>query len=133
MLELIVVMILLGILAAAVLSRLPRSSEFAARAARDELLAALRYAQQLAMADATRSFKVVTTGTSYSLTADDVALPLPEGGGNYPRALATDVTLTPATTLTYNGLGETSATTFTVSAADNWQLCVEASGYAHAC
>ncbi|NQD37292.1 type II secretion system protein [Permianibacter sp. IMCC34836] len=133
MLELVIVMILLGILAVTVLPRLPRSSDVAARAARDEVLAALRYAQQLAMSDATRAIRFVPTSNSYSITADGVNLSLPEGGGNYPRALPSDVSLSPTTTLTYDGLGNASATTFVLTASDSWQVCVEASGYAHAC
>jgi len=126
-------MIVLGILAVTVLPRLPRSSDVAARAARDDVLAALRYAQQLAMSDATRQIRFVTSSTSFSLTADNVALPLPEGSGVYPRPLPDGVTANPATTLTYNGLGETTATTFILSASDSWNACVEASGYAHVC
>lgn len=132
-LELVIVMVLLGILAVTILPRLPRSSDVAARAARDDLLAALRYAQQLAMADTTRTIKIITTSSSFSLTADDVALSLPEGGGNYPRALPSDVTLSPAATLVYDGLGATAETTFTLSASDNWLACVADSGYAYAC
>lgn len=133
LLELIIVMILLGVLAVAVIPRLPRSSDVAARAARDEVLAALRYGQQLAMADASRTIKFISSGNSYSLTADDVALLLPEGGGSYPRALPSEVSINPVTTLVYDALGETTATTFTLTAGESWQACVESTGYAHAC
>lgn len=135
-LELVVVLILIGILAAVILPRLPRGSDVAARAGRDDLLSALRFAQQLAMADATRTIRVVTTASSFSLTADNVPLPLPEGGGNYPRALPAEVTLSPVVTLTYDGLGQTNTVTttmFTLTAADSWRACVEISGYARPC
>ena len=133
LLELIIVMIVLGILAVMVIPRLPRSGDVAARGARDEVLAALRYGQQLAMADASRSIKFISNTNSYSLTADDVALLLPEGGGSYPRALPSAVSMSPAATLSYDALGETTATTFTLTAGDSWQVCVESTGYAHAC
>lgn len=133
LLELIVVLVILGILAVTIVPRLSRNSDVAARAARDELLAALRYGQQLAMADATRTIRFISTANSYSLTADGTALPLPEGGGQYPRALPNGVSLTPVTSLTFNSLGETTATTFTASAGDSWRACIESSGYAHVC
>ncbi len=132
-LELIVVLIILGVLAASVLPRWPKSSDVAARAGRDDLLATLRYGQQLAMSDATRTFRVETSATSFSLTVDGTALAQPDGRGNYPQPLPDGATLAPAITLTYNGLGETTATVFTITAGDSWQVCVEASGYAHAC
>jgi len=132
-LELIVVLIILGVLAASVLPRWPRSRDVAARAGRDDLLATLRYGQQLAMADATRVIRIETTTTSFNLTADGAALPQADGRGNYPQPLPDGASLNPATTLEYNGLGETTATIFTVTADDVWRICVEASGYAHGC
>ena len=91
----------------------------------------LRDAQQKAMADG-RSIRFVSTSSSFSITADGNPLLLPQADGFYPRSLPSGITLTPATTLNYDRLGNTSATTFTLSGAGSSFICVHDTGYAHA-
>ena len=137
LLELIIAIIIIGVLAAVAAPIFFSESSFSSTAARDEMLAALRNAQQRAMADAGTVTCFITTSNSYSVNqgctpgADGTPIRLPERGGNYPRALADGVTVSPAVKLIFGSLGTTNATTFVFSGGD--RLCVEASGYAYAC
>lgn len=137
LLELIITIIIIGVLAAVAAPIFFSESSFSSTAARDEMLAALRNAQQRAMADGATVTCVITTSNSYSVNqgctpgGDGTPIMLPERGGNYPRALPDGVTVSPAVKLIYGSLGTTNATTFVFSGGD--RLCVEASGYAYAC
>ncbi len=131
LIEAIAVIVLIGILAAVVSPIFYQSSEFEARTTRDELIATLRYAQQLAMADNSRTVQFSNTSASYSILIDSVAIALPDGSGMYPRTLANNVTLSPSALLNYSALGDTSVTTFTITTSE--KVCVASTGYAYAC
>lgn len=131
LLELIIVLILVGVLAAVAVPRFGQQSDIVLRTARDDLLLALRDAQQKAMADG-RTIRFVSTSNSISITADGTPLPLPQLDGNYPRPLPNGVSLAPAVTLNYDRLGNTAATTFTLTGAGTLYVCVRVTGYAHA-
>ncbi|WP_162848143.1 GspH/FimT family pseudopilin [Permianibacter aggregans] len=137
LLELIITIIIIGVLAAVAAPIFFSESSFSSTAARDEMLTALRNAQQRAMADAGTVTCFITTSNSYSVNractpgADGTPIMLPERSGSYPRALPDSVTVAPATKLIFGSLGTTTATTFVFSGGD--RLCVEASGYAYAC
>jgi hypothetical protein len=114
-----------------ILPMFSQSSDFSARTTRDEIISTVRYAQQLASSNREHTVRFTTTSTNYSIFIDDVAIALPEGGGNYPRTLDSNLNLSPATTLTFSSLGDTTATTFTLNALE--KICVAATGYAYAC
>ncbi len=131
LIETIAVLIVLGILSASVAPLFMQSSSFNARTTRDEIIASVRYAQQLASADQSLTIAFVTTTTTFSITRNGVAIALADSSGNYPRTLDDNLSLSPATTLTFSSLGDTTATTFTLNALE--KICVAATGYAYAC
>lgn len=98
---------------------------------RDDLVAALFYAQQIAMARdrATNPVQLVTTSTTLSVTENAVALL--NGGTQYPLLLPSGVTVT-ARTLNYDKLGRIpAATSFTLTrGSDTLTVQVSGSGYA---
>ena len=126
--ELLAILLIVGILAVSAYARFSSPTEFQVQASRDDLVAALFYAQQLAMAR-NSTIAVVTTANSVSVTEDGGDLM--HGSAQYPLTLNNSVVLSPATTLTYNRLGETTATTFSLSKAGvSLQVTVSAAGYA---
>jgi len=129
--ELVVVLVLTGILAAFVIPRFLGSGGYAARAAQDRLVAAARYAQEVAMNKGPGStVQLVLDGTGFRIDVDGNPIALPMGGthGTFPRAT------TGAATLTYDALGGTGATTITVQDSEETRhVCIEATGYAHGC
>ena len=131
LLELIVTLVIIGVLAAAAAPIFLSPQSFASNAARDEMLSALRHAQQRAMADSTKTVRFITTATSYSITVDTTPILQPDFKSNYPQNFTNNVTVSPATTLNYAALGTTTATTFTFSGGE--RICVESTGYAYAC
>lgn len=135
--ELIVVMLLIGIMAAVALPYFSRSEEYAVRTTRDELISAARYAQQLAMADSTRGIKLKITNTSFAITeivsGSDVNLQQADGSGSFPRTTHSSVSMSPAATFTYSSLGATSALTININGISPEQVCIESTGFAHAC
>ena len=125
--ELIVILLIVGILAAYAMPRFlgPDASE--AISARDTILMAARRAQQLAMnqgSGAGVQLAIDNTAHEVRITYTDGALQqlrysLPAGS-----AVAT-------VTVSYDTLGNASPSTITVSGSDN--VCIEATGYAHRC
>ena len=118
MVELVVVIVLVGILAAVVIPRFVGRQGFEARGFFDAASAAVRYAQKTAIAQRRQVF-VVVTATTFSVCYDAAcALPVtnPSTGaallvdarrGN--PALAAPATVAPAPTFSFNGLGQPSA------------------------
>jgi len=130
--ELILVIVLLAILGGLVLPRLSALSAPAVHASRDDLVAALFYAQQIAMArDSTvNPIRVVTTSNSVSVTENGT--PLLYGSLQYPLVLEGGVVLSPVTTLNFDKLGRTTANAFTLSKSGvSATVMVSDSGYAN--
>jgi len=126
--ELITVIILVGIISVTVFSRLGNVSSANLQASRDDLIAALFFAQQTAMAR--NNIQLVVTSNSVSVTENGTPIVVHSKG--YPLTLAPKVTAT-AATLTYDKLGRTTATTIGLSSTSgaSASIVVEASGYAH--
>ncbi len=100
---------------------------------RDDLVAALFYAQQLSMArdSAGNPITFVATNSSTIRVQESAA----DVGNDYPVTFARGVVLTAPVafpfTLTYDKLGRTNATTFTLSGGGNSvDVVVSGSGYA---
>jgi MSHA pilin protein MshC len=111
--ELIVVILVLGVLAVVVLPRLGRSSDFDALKFYEESLAAVRYAQKVAVAQNTQVF-VVSSATSVSACfAADCSAAVSDPSRNAPlvvAATASGVGLqSPPAAFSFNGLGRPSA------------------------
>ncbi len=128
LLELIVVMVVVGILAAVAIPRFTSSSDFDSRAASAELVNHLQFAQQLAMNHTRNTITVSITATQIDIQSNGASV------GNYPVDFAGlyDVSFSNAN-LTYDSLGETTATTITVTPASGVSICIENSGYAWLC
>ncbi|MBI2380308.1 MAG: type II secretion system protein [Gammaproteobacteria bacterium] len=133
LIELTVVMVVLGVLAATAYPR------FAGRAAYDELAArdlakqALRQAQNLAMGRTDAAVRFLTTATSIDLRVNGASVARP-GGGSYPVVLA-GVGLN-ALDLSYDRLGSpgAAATLVLTGTERTLQVCIDGvTGYAYDC
>ncbi len=128
LIELIAVIILISIMAVTLFSRLSSVSSTNIRAGRDDLIAALFFAQQTAMARS--NIQLILTTNSVSVTENGTPIRVHAQG--YPLALPSGVTVTPMTR-TYDKLGRTAAATIALSASGGLSasITLEASGYAH--
>ena len=126
--ELITVLLLVSIIGVTALSRFQNSDLQEVQASRDQLVAALFFAQQKAM-DIRGSVQLITGGNVIDVTVDGVST----GGDSflYPVELPSQISLT-SRTFSYNRLGETSASAILVSHSSgaNATVLVASSGYA---
>lgn len=128
LIELMTVVILVSIISVSVFSRLGSVKSANLQASRDDIIAALFFAQQTAMAR--NNIQLVVTSNSVSVTENGTRIVVHSEG--YPLTLASGVTAT-AATLTYDKLGRTTPTTIGLSSTSgaSASIVVEASGYAH--
>jgi MSHA pilin protein MshC len=136
LIELVTVMILVGILSVTLFSRIGSTGTAPIQSGRDDLIAALFFAQQQAMmrSDITLAF------TSNSISVNESGTPIV--GTPYPLVMPAGVTLTAYPnsipfSLAYDKLGRTSEATITLTGSGNSSgvtatIQVEASGYAYA-
>ncbi len=132
LIELVSVVVLVGILSVVLFSRLGGVHTANIQSSRDDVIAALFFAQQQAMMRSTgNNIRVVLTTNSVSVTEDGAAINL--GGSYYPLALPSGITASSAT-FSYDKLGRTTAGTITLSGSGgvSASIRVEASGYAFA-
>jgi MSHA pilin protein MshC len=132
LIELITVMILVGILSVTLFSRLGPLGTAPIESGRDDLIAALFFAQQQAMMRSNITF--VATASSISVNENNV--PLKVSSDHYPLQMPAEVSLSPIT-LAYDKLGRTTPTNITLTGSGNSSgvsasIRVEASGYAFA-
>ena len=131
LIELVTVLVVLGILAVVAVPRFAGKGGFAERAAQDQIITLARYAQQLAMArGASDTVTFILNGNSLQVAIDGAPTVLP--GGTSTRRVFEHVAIS-NTSLTYSALGETAATTLTITGEASRQVCIESTGYAHAC
>lgn len=131
--ELITVMILVGIVSVTLFSRVGGINTAAVQGGRDDVIAALFFAQQTAMARS--NIQVVVSATAISVTEN--GNPIVVGSDYYPLTMPTGITLSPSSTFSYDKLGRTTAGTITITGSGNTAgttatIIVEATGYAHA-
>lgn len=130
--ELITVMILLSILSITLFTRMGPVNTAAVQSGRDDVIAALFFAQQQAMMRS--KIKVVITTNTISVNEDGESIKV--SNDYYPLEMPKGVTLTPAT-LVYDKLGRTTATDITLTGSGNSngvsaKIRVDVSGYAFA-
>jgi len=131
LIELIAVIVILSIMSISVVSRFSGQSA-AVQASRDDVIAALFYGQQIAMArdSATNPIRVVATSNSVSVTEN--GMPLLHASVQYPLVFEGGVVLSPAATLNFDKLGRTTANAFTLSKSGvSATVTVSDSGYAN--
>jgi len=130
LIELITVIILVSIISVTLFSRLGNVSTANLQAGRDDLITALFFAQQTAMARSSNNIRVVLTADSVSVVEGTTPLVVHSQG--YPLRFPSGVTAV-AATLTYDKLGRTTPTTITLAGSNSAiaTVTVEASGYAH--
>jgi len=132
--ELLVVIVILGIVAALVVPRMAQSDEFAAQGAARMVVADLLYAQNNAIAEqAERKITFDTANQRYTITdAADNALPAPWLGGQYEVRLG-DSSQFPGVRLQAADFGGDPHVTFdelgTPSAGGTINLAADAAGY----
>lgn len=131
LIELITVIILISIISVTLFSRLGSVNSANIQAGRDDLIAALFFAQQTAMAR--NNIQLIITSSSVSVTENGTPIKVHAQG--YPLNFPFGVTASPLT-LTYDKLGRTgsaTANTITLSGTGGLSASVtlEASGYAH--
>jgi MSHA pilin protein MshC len=122
--ELIIVILITSVLAAAAAPRFFERSAFEERGYYEDTLAALRFAQKLAVAT---GCQVQASITANSFTLNQRATSCTSGaytknvfnpgdpGNAYTKTAPSDLTLSPATTLTFNGLGQVSGGAYTIT------------------
>ena len=133
LIELITVMILVGIVSVVLVSRVGSVASAPIQSGRDDLIAALFFAQQTAMMRP--NITVVIDANSISVNENNA--PIRISNDHYPLTMPAGVTLSPVITLTYKKLGTTTATDITLTGSGNSsgvsaRVRVEASGYAFA-
>ncbi|GGY67921.1 hypothetical protein GCM10011613_10170 [Cellvibrio zantedeschiae] len=128
LIELITIIILIGIMSVTLFSRMGSVSSTNVNAGRDDLIAALFFAQQTAMARS--NIQLIVTANSVSVTENGTPIIVHSKG--YPLTFASGVTASPIT-FTYDKLGRTTAGNITLSSSGgiSASVVVEASGYAH--
>jgi MSHA pilin protein MshC len=127
LIELIAVMVIVGVMSVALFSRIGTINKSYVQAGRDDLIAALFFAQQTAMARS--GIQVVVSATSVSVVENGTPIIVHQQG--YPLLFPNGVTATPVT-LAYDKLGTTTATVITLTGSGaSASVTVEASGYAH--
>lgn len=136
LLELITVMILLGILSVTLFSRLGPVSTAAVQSSRDDIIAALFFAQQTAMMRSSGDNIIRLELTPQSVSVTENGQPIRVAADYYPLALPQGVSATPAT-FVFDKLGRTTANSITLTGSGNTAgtsavIQVEASGYAYA-
>lgn len=132
LIELIAVIILISILGVSVAPKFFNNDLALVKASRDDLVAALFYAQQIAMARDSAANPIVFIAASNSVSVTEGGSALVHAGTQYPLALTSGVSLSPVRSLSYNKLGQTTATTFTLTRGGaSATVVVSASGYAN--
>lgn len=132
LIELITVMILVGILSVTLFTRVGSVGTAPIQSSRDDLIAALFFAQQQAMMR--KNISVVLSASSITVRENNADIVV--STDRYPLRLPAGVTISPAT-LVYDKLGRTTATDITLMGSGNSsgvsaRVRVEASGYAFA-
>ena len=138
--ELIVVIVIAGVLAAVAIPRFTGVDSFASRGFSDEAIGIVRYAQKIAIAwRGTPIFLCVTASNVSAGTAAGCPTPLthPATGGSLAASAPSGVTLSPAGNFTFDGLGrpsgaQTITLTSTIAGDPARQIVVDAeTGYFH--
>lgn len=131
LIELVITLIILGIVAIYVQSKFSATDSYKANTVIAQIISSARLTQQLTMNDSDRNFSLIIQSSQIDLQDDSGSLSV--GNTNYPINIESGITLSPATTITFDQLGETTNLVLNISASTTQQICFEASGYIHQC
>lgn len=129
--ELIAVLTLLGVLSVVLMSRMDGVGASRVQASRDDVIAALFFAQQLAMSE--NNVRVVVTTTSIDVQKNNVSVKM--DSSFYPLVMPSGIRLNSSSAqFAYDKLGRTSTGNIQIQTSDgrySAQVQLEATGYAH--
>lgn len=139
MTELITVIVIMGILAAAVLPRFFDRNTFDARGFYDQSISTLRFAQKTAIAQRrlvcvtfpTTSSIQLRIASSFGLTACDTDLSNPGGGTSYVVNAPSGVTLSGAAAFNFDALGRATTAVAPIAVASYTINVDQETGYVH--
>jgi len=133
LIELVTVMILVGVMSIALMTRMGSVNTAAVQAGRDDVIAALFFAQQAAMMRS--NIQVVVSSSAISVTENGAPVQTPI---KYPLAMPSGISLSSSqAAFVYDKLGRTTAGTISLTGSGNTQgtsaqVALDASGYAYA-
>lgn len=130
LIELVAILVIIGVLSLTLLSRSANQGMTDVLAGRDQLVAALFFAQQKAMT-VSDPVAVIVGGNSIDVRVGGISV---QGDSfNYPLLLPAQVSISAATINYLNRLGEVNATSLTLTHADgsNATVTVTGAGYAY--
>lgn len=131
LIELVITLVILGIVAIYVQSKFTSTASYKANTVIAQIISSARLTQQLSMNDSERDFSLEILSNQIDLQDNSGSLSV--GSINYPISIENGVTLSPATTINFDRLGETTNFVLSISAETTQQVCFEASGYIHQC
>jgi MSHA pilin protein MshC len=130
LIELISMLVIIGIVGVSVSSRFSDTIVFKLQQSRDDTVAALLFAQQVAMARDSVSNPIRFVSSGNSITVQENGTNLINGSVQYPFNFPSGVSLD-SSTLNYDKLGRTSAISLTLNKdATSVDIEVSGSGYA---
>lgn len=132
--ELIAVIIVLSVIGFSIGPRFTSTDTSRVQTSRDDVIAALFFAQQVAMARASNSNTVRFLFSSSQVSVEENGTPLNNGGVIYPLSLPANVSLSSTRSGPYDfdKLGRTRAAVLTLSSgSSSAQIQLSASGYAY--
>ena len=101
LIELIAIIVILGVIGITISSRLPDGDIAAVQSSRDDLVAALFFAQQKAMAQSDISLQINTGSVTVARGGNDITI----HQDAYPQLFASGVTASNSLSFNYNKLG----------------------------
>ena len=131
--ELLTIMILMGVVSVTLMSRMGSTGNAAVLGGRDDILAALSFAQQTAMA----RDGISVSFSSHGVSVNENGLPIQNGGVEYPLQLPNNVSVIASNAnFLYDRLGRTTQGSIQLIGSGASQgisaiITLEASGYAH--
>ena len=131
LIELIVVVIILAILGSYVVSRFSSSDTFKQDTIVEQIISAGQLTQQLSMNDSSRNFSLSIQSNQINLLADGVNFSA--AGLNFPLVFDSSVSISPTSTISFNSLGSTTATTISVQLGTTVNICFRVSGLIQRC
>ncbi len=147
LIELVAVIILLGILSAFIVPRFTGTGTFTEYTTRDQIIAALRYAQQRAMYDhsigACHRFRLQADRYGPQRSTDGGVSFSYFGPSEWRMGIVPESAVAPVGDIYFDGLGNSVLScvdqsvvgplSISVTGSVNLSVCIETTGYAHAC